>query len=400
MYKKILFLLAVIVLSFSVFFAVNDFISNKNKFLASVSDTNKIWQAQKINEEKLKEKIGQMLITGFRGLDVSEDSEINKIIGEVNIGGVILFDYDVPSGSEQRNIKNSEQVKKLIADLQKYSKTPLFISVDAEGGSVNRLKEKLGFLDIASAEEMSEKNITDAESKKLSQQLSELGFNMNLAPVVDLNINPKNPIIGKLGRSFSADPEEVVKNAEIFINNHKEKGIICVEKHFPGQGNAKVDTHIGLADVTDTFKEEELIPYEDLNKKSLLDVVMVAHTINKNIDEKYPATMSKNFITGILKNQIGFNGVVMSDDMQMDAIANNFSLSEAVIEAINAGTDIIVVSNNTKQGYDPDISYKVRDIILNAVDSGKISQERIEEVYNKIINLKNKFNIIESGQGL
>jgi len=351
-----------------------------------------------LTDEQLKEKIGQMIMMGFRGTEAPENSEINKIIKDVKIGSVVLFNYDVPSKSFPRNIKSPEQTKKLIYDLQKYSATPLFVAVDVEGGNINRLKPKYGFLSIVSAEKMGQDKTlktTEKESVKIAEELKNLGFNMNLAPVVDLNINPKNPIIGALGRSFSANPDEVVSQAEAFIKNHLKNNIVTVEKHFPGQGSANKDSHLGIADVTNTYKQEELIPYKELNDKGLLNAIMASHVINKKIDDKYPASLSAAFLQDILRNQIGFKGVIISDDMQMAAINSNYKFDEAIITAINAGTDIVSVLNNSPNGYDKDMAYKVRDIIFNAVKENKIEEKRITESYNRIINLKKKFRIIQ-----
>ena len=303
-----------------------------------------------LTDEELKEKIGQMIMIGFRGTTAEENSNIYKIIKDVKIGGVVLSDYDVPSDSFPRNIINPEQTKKLISDLQKYSANPLFMAVDAEGGNINRLKKKYGFLSILSPEKMGQDKTletTEKESEKLAEELKNLGFNMNLAPVVDLNINPENPIIGALGRSFSSDPEEVVNHARVFIENHLKNNIITVEKHFPGQGSATKDSHLGIVDVTDTYREEELLPYQKLNNEGLLKIVMTAHIINKKIDNIYPATLSTAFLQGILRNQIGFKGVIMSDDMQMAAINDNYEFDEAIITAINAGCDIVYFFNNS-----------------------------------------------------
>lgn len=346
-------------------------------------------------DEDLKEKIGQMLLIGFRGTDVNENSEISKILKDVKVGGVVLFDYDIPSNSFPRNIINFDQTRQLILDLQKNSETPLFIAVDAEGGKVNRLKSDYGFYNIASLKEMAKKNITEDQSKKIASELYDLGFNMNLAPVIDLNVNPENPVIGKLDRSFSDDPEVVLKNAEIFIKNHSEKNIITVEKHFPGHGSSTTDSHLGLPDVTNTYQEQELLPYKNLNDEGLMSAVMTAHIINKNIDEKYPASLSKNFLQNILRDQIGFDGVIISDDMQMGAISKNFSFEDAIILSINAGSDIISLMNNSPDNYDSQLPYKVRDIIFQAVKDKKIDEKTIEDSYNKIINLKRKFKILD-----
>jgi beta-N-acetylhexosaminidase len=350
-----------------------------------------------VKEEDLKEKIGQMIIVGFRGTSVSENSPIVKAIQELKLGGVILFDYDVPSSSFPRNILNPEQTKKLITDLQKFSPIPLFIAVDVEGGKINRLKEKYGFLKIHSHEELGKINnpeTTKKEILRLSEELKDLGFNINFAPVVDLNINPQNPIIGKLGRSFSSDPEIVFQQAKAFIEAHIQNGIIPVVKHFPGHGSSFSDSHLGMVDVTKTWKEDELIPYRKLEKENLLFGVMIGHIFNKNIDENYPATLSDKFLQGILRKEIGFEGVIISDDLQMGAIKKYYTLEDAIIKAINAGCDILVFSNNVEE-YEEDLPYKVFDIIFQAAKEGKIPKERIFESSERILNLKKEFGIIK-----
>lgn len=354
-----------------------------------------------LSDDQLKEEIGQMIMTGFRGTEITENSDAYKMIKDVKVGGVVLFDYDVPSNSFPRNIINYNQTKKLISDIQGISATALFVAIDAEGGNVNRLKPEYGFLPIISEEKMGKDKtlkITDKESTKLALELKDLGFNMNLAPVIDVNINPKNPIIGGLGRSFSSDPKEVVRHAEVFIKNHLNNGVITVEKHFPGHGSATEDSHNKAVDVTDTYKPEELLPYQNLNNEGLLKAVMTAHVINKKIDKNYPASLSSAFLQNILRNQIGFKGIIISDDMQMAAISGNYKPDEAIIMAINAGVDLVAVLNNSPGKYDKDSAYKVRDIILSAVKDGKITEQRITESYNRVLNLKKEFNIIRAGQ--
>jgi len=345
----------------------------------------------------LKNKIGQMIIVGFRGTEALKNSYITNVIRDLKVGGVILFDYDVPSESRPRNITSPEQTKKLILELKKYSSTPLFISVDAEGGYINRLKPRYGFLPIMSAKEMGSgqgTSTTAGESEKLSLELKNLGFNMNFAPVVDVDINPKNPVIGGLERSFSADPQKVFEQAKTFIEKQKANGIISVAKHFPGHGSSENDSHLGLVDVTKTYKIEELIPYRELQKEGILEVVMTAHIINTHIDIKYPATLSPNFLQNILRKDIGFKGVIVSDDMQMNAIASNYGFEEAVTRAINAGCDILIISNNSTSLYDEQLPYKTIDIIYKAVKDEKISRKTINESYDRIMKLKRQYNIL------
>lgn len=346
---------------------------------------------QQEENNDLKQKIGQMLIVGFRGTEVSEDSEIIKQINEYNLGGVILFDWDVPGQQFPRNITSPEQTKKLVADLKSLTSPFLFVAIDAEGGAVNRLKEKYGFINIPSAEEMGKESPEKVKENALilGEELADLGINIDFAPVVDVNLNPNNPIIGKLGRSFSADPEKVVLYASKFIEGLKEKNIIPAIKHFPGQGSATADSHLGIVDTTETFQSKELIPYQKLIGQEYSDIIMTAHIINKNIDPNYPATLSPLFIEKILRKELGFKGVVVSDDMNMGAIANNYGFEESLIKAIQAGCDLLIISNNGTE-YNENLPQQAVEAIFKAVQKGELSEERINQADKRIQELKQK----------
>ena len=342
----------------------------------------------------LRQKIGQMLIVGFRGTEINRLSYISKTINVLNLGGVILFDKDNPSGQFPRNITDPTQTKQLISNLNKYSSSPLFIAVDAEGGYINRLKEKYGFKNIPSAETMGKGTIEETKNNALtlSQELKDLGFNMDFAPDVDVNINPENPVIGYLERSFSNDPNIVSEHASAFIEGLHQNNIIPAIKHFPGHGSSTSDSHLGIVDVTNTYRQEELIPYQKLIENGYSDMVMTAHIMNTNIDPIYPATLSPLFIKNILRDQLKFKGVVVSDDMQMGAIVNNYGFEEAIIKAVNAGCDMLIISNNGTT-YDEKAPYDAVNIILKAVKRGEISENQINESYNRIQELKNKYGI-------
>jgi beta-N-acetylhexosaminidase len=342
--------------------------------------------------QPLQEKVGQMLMVGFRGTEAPKDSYIAKTIQDLNLGGVILFDYDLPSKSAGRNITDPEQTKNLVTQLKSYFKdAPLFVSVDAEGGFVNRLKSKMGFIDVPSAKTVgaADETLVLKTYWDLAKELADLGFNVNFAPVVDVDINSQNPAIGGLERSFSADPKKVVNNARTLIAAHKSFGVLTALKHFPGHGSSAADSHLGLADVTDTYKKTELAPYEELIKDKAVDAVMTAHIINRNVDPAYPATLSPLFIQNILRDKLGFDGVVFSDDMQMGAIIENYGFEDAIIRAINAGCDILVFSNNGAS-YDESVPYRSRDTIVKAVQDGRITQARIDQAYTRIMELKAK----------
>ena len=342
-----------------------------------------------VENPDLDKKIGQMILAGFRGLDVSDSSPIVRDIKKYYIGSVILFDYDVELKSAVRNIESPKQVKTLIEKLQKYSITPLFVTIDQEGGRVNRLKEKYGFPKTVSAAYLGKLDNYDTTTKyalECAKTLKSVGVNLDFAPCVDLNSNPDNPVIGGKERSFSADPKIVTKHTEIFLNAFKRNKIFGTLKHFPGHGSSKADSHLGFVDVSDTWKSDELIPYADLIKKRKCDFIMTAHIFNSHLDDKLPATISKNVLTGILRDSLKFKGVIFSDDMQMKAIADHYGLDTAIESAIIAGVDILTFANNVT--YDENIVPKIVAIIKKMIADKKITVDRIDESYKRIMKYK------------
>ncbi|MCJ7473210.1 MAG: glycoside hydrolase family 3 protein [Actinobacteria bacterium] len=343
----------------------------------------------------LYQMIGEMIILGFKGTEINSSSKIVEDINEYYIGGVILFDFDVPSKSFPRNIENPWQTKKLIKDLKKLTRSDLFIAVDAEGGYVNRLKAEYGFIKIESPQVMGESDPqnTFLKASLLGIELDDLGFNLNFAPVVDVNINKDNPIIGGLERSFSDDPVRVYEHAGFFMDAMHKYNIITTIKHFPGHGSSTEDSHIGLTDITDTYNEKiELFPYKKLIEDNKTDMIMTAHVINTNIDPDNPATLSSIFLKDILKSRLNYVGVIVSDDMQMEAITNYFGFEESIIKAINAGCNLLIYSNNNQE-YEDDIAQRVVETIKKAVKEGKITEEEIINSYNKIRKLKEDYGI-------
>ncbi|MFH1615702.1 MAG: beta-N-acetylhexosaminidase [Planctomycetota bacterium] len=344
-------------------------------------------------ERSIDEKIGQMVMAGFRGCDVRDSPSLADDIRAGRIGGVVLFDYDVPTKTWKRNIESPGQLKKLCAELQKLNDVPLLIAVDQEGGRVARLKENMGFAPTVSAQYLGEKNdlaLTNRHADKIARNLIDLGINLNLAPVVDLRVNPDNPVIAKAGRSFSADANVVTAHAMEFIEAHHKAGLLCTLKHFPGHGSSKDDSHLGMADVSDTWRPEELVPYRRIIAAGKADAVMTAHVFNAKLDEEYPATLSSKIIDGILRKQLGYDGVVISDDMQMGAIAEYFGFDKAVEVAIKAGVDIILIANNSV--YDDKAARRTGELIKKLVESGEISTERINTSYRRIVKLKQRLS--------
>jgi len=340
--------------------------------------------------DSLQIRIGQMLMVGFRGTALDEAPDIRRAIERQRIGGVVLFDYDVPSRSRERNIASPDQLRKLTGELQELSRVPLLIAVDQEGGRVARLKPARGFPESPSARSLGrlgDPDSTGRAARTMARALKAARISMDLAPVVDLDTNPNNPVIGKLGRSYSADPAVVARQAGIVVRSLEGEGIVPVLKHFPGHGSSRADSHLGFTDVTETWRETELEPYRRLFREGYRGAVMTAHVFNANLDPNHPATLSGATIEGLLRRKLGFRGVVISDDMQMQAIAGNYGLEDALRLSIEAGVDILLFANNTTR-YDRHIAEKASKLIRRMVEKGAIPASRIDESYRRIMALK------------
>ena len=333
--------------------------------------------------DSLDIKIGQMILIGVPG--TSADPTVLKEIREGKAGSIIFFEKNIAA-------KNSyEQLKRMAWNYQSAAPIPLFISIDQEGGRVNRLKEKYGFPKSLSAAAMGQ-SLDSVRYYGLSTAatLAGLGINVNFAPVVDLASNPDNPVIAKVERSFSSNADTVALYAGEFIKTHHQMGVITSLKHFPGHGSSEDDTHLGMADVTRTWSEEELIPYRKIIDGGYVNAIMTAHIVNKRLDRKgLPGTLSSSIIDSLLRNQLHFNGVVFSDDMQMHAITKHYGLEEAIRLAVNAGVDILTFSNNI-QGSEERTVDKVHSIIKKFVKDGTIPKERIDESFRRIMLLKRR----------
>lgn len=340
----------------------------------------------------LSEMIGQMIMVGFQGMDTDSLSEsfVNQL-EKGQVGGVILFDYDIPTKSSKRNVKSPEQVKALIAGLGEKVKTPLFVAVDQEGGKVNRLKTKFGFPKIASAAYLGKLDNLDSTKYHASlnaDNLKELGFNLNFAPVVDMNINPNNPVIGKYERSFSKEADMVVKHSVEWIKAHHTAGILSTLKHFPGHGSSDSDSHEGVTDITNYWSEKELIPFKEISAMDYSIGIMTAHVMNEQLDSIYPATMSEKVISQILRKDWQFDGLIFSDDLQMKAVNQIYPFETIITKSIQAGVDVLVFGNNLE--YDEMIPEKAIAIISQLVADGTISEERIKASYDRIMRAKEK----------
>lgn len=337
--------------------------------------------------------IGRMIMLGFRGMTLEDSGNLRRDLSEYQVGGVILFDYDVPLRQPVRNIEDSGQVGRLIAQIRQAGRPGILIAVDQEGGRVARLKETRGFERGPSAREAATAGVDSAREayRRQAAQLAGLGFNVNFAPSVDVDLNPDNPVIGSIGRSYSSDPAKVTAFAEVFLQELRAMGVMGVIKHFPGHGSSRQDSHHGLTDVTDHWDRSELIPFADLTRDGRARAVMSAHVMHRGIDPEAPATLSPAFLQQMLRGEMGFEGIVFSDDMQMGAIRQEFGLEEAVVRAVTAGVDVLVFGNNSV--YEPDIVPRVHAILRRAVEDGRIPEGRLRESARRIEVVSQEFGI-------
>ncbi len=331
---------------------------------------------------------GQMLMVGFRGLDAPEGSPVARAIAELHLGGVILFDYDVALKKPGRNIVSPEQLAELTAQLRTPAQIPLFLAVDQEGGKVQRLKAAAGFRETPSAAELGQEGTEAARAagEEIGQQLAGYGLNLDFAPVLDVDVNPDSPAIGALGRSFSPDPERVAALGLAFLDGLRAQGVFSCVKHFPGHGSASTDSHTGLPDITNTWTEQELVPFARVIQAQATDMVMTAHLFNAHLDPDHPATLSRAVVQGMLRDGLGFAGVVVTDDLGMGAIAEHYGLNQAIQLAVEAGCDILLFGNNLT--YDPDLAFKAHAALVGLVRDGTIPLERIRLSYERIMALK------------
>lgn len=335
--------------------------------------------------------IGQMVMVGFRGDGTPPlGPELRGVLDDIRtgrIGGVIFFDRDWQTKKRGRNITATAQLAKLSALLQKNAPIPLFIAVDQEGGRVQRLRPEHGFPATPSASELGKDTFeqTRKAAATMGQSLMALGITVNFAPVADVAVRPDSPAIGALGRAFSGNAKDSAGHAKAFMDGLAQAGIIGSYKHFPGHGSAVADSHKKLTDITATWRDEELALYKTLPPNGPF-MVMTGHLMHATFDPEYPASLSHAITTGLLREKLGWRGVVITDDLEMDAIDLFYSMDERIRLAINAGVDIILFGNNLR--HHPEQGRRVHAAIRRLVDSGAVPPERIAESWLRIRELK------------
>lgn len=337
----------------------------------------------------LPQQIAQLLIVGFKGDKLLPNSTLAADLRDRALGGIILFDRLLAEKRADNNIVSATQTARLCAELQDCAGGRLLIAVDQEGGMVSRFKAERGFPTTASAGRLGrtgDVGLTAINADCTAAMLRTLGINLNLAPVVDLDVEPDNPIIARYERSFAADPAVVGRHAAAWIAAHRRRHILTCLKHFPGHGSALADSHLGFVDISASWREEELEPFRTLIAGGMADLVMVGHLFNSRIDPLLPATLSPATIAGLLRRDLGFDGAVITDDLQMRAITNRYGLAEACVMALTAGADVLIVGNNLQ--YDPLIVGKLIAAIVEAVHQGRLAGERIHAAWQRVRKLQ------------
>ncbi|PYG89567.1 beta-N-acetylhexosaminidase [Ruminiclostridium sufflavum DSM 19573] len=343
------------------------------------SDSDRTIEEQ-LRNMSMEEKIGQLVIVGADGYENNEHSR--RLIENYHVGGFILF---------KRNIKDSNQMLSLLNSLKetnKANKLPLFLSIDEEGGRISRMPDE--FLKIPSNRIIGEKNDSSLSYRIgniIGEELKMFGFNMDFAPVLDINSNPQNPVIGD--RAFGSEAGIVTELGIQTMKGIQAQNIISVVKHFPGHGDTSEDSHVGLPRVNNDLERLynfELVPFSAAIENRA-DAVMIAHILLPEIDAENPASLSKTIISDVLRSSMHFDGVVITDDFTMGAIEKNYDIGRAAVKSIQAGSDIVLVCHTFAK------QETVIRAIKSAVSANEISMERIDESVYRIIKLKNKYSL-------
>lgn len=360
---------------------------NNNSVTPPSDDTPEVDTIKKqIQEMPLTEKVGQLVIVGVDGYELNANAQ--QLIQNYHVGGLVLL---------KKNVKDTQQMLNLINALKetnKVNKIPLFLALDEEGGRISRMPAE--FKKMPSSQKIGEQKNEDLAKQVgeiLGQEIKEFGMNVNFAPVLDIFSNPKNTVIGD--RAFGDNPDQVSKLGIQTMKGIQEQNIISVVKHFPGHGDTSVDSHVGLPRVDydlERLKSFELVPFSQAIANNV-DAIMLAHILLPKIDQDYPASFSEAIISDVLRKELNYDGVVITDDMTMGAIVENYNLGEAAVKSIQAGSDIVLVCHDFAK------EEAVLKAILEAAETGKISPARIDESVYRVLKLKEKYSLTDQKVG-
>lgn len=357
------------------------------KTLASVLVAGWLSLAVPAAAQTLEQMAGQMIVVGFTGDSVGDKGvkAARDEIAEGLLGGVMYL---------KTNVSSLESVRAMNEAFRAASPELLpFLTLDQEGGAVERLTEAVGFAELPNAATIASRNSPDeAEAiyADLARRIAKLGFTVNFGPVADLNVNPDNLIIAKYGRAFGKTAKAVAAYDRAFVRAHHASGLVTSLKHFPGHGSSTADSHEGFVDISKSWTAEELEPYRALFAEGYEDFVMVGHLFHSDYagtgTVKLPASLSPEWITGVLRNELGFKGVVISDDLEMGAIREHFGLRETVTRAVRAGMDVLLFSNTADNR--ASLASEIRAILVAEAEADPAFRGRIEESYARVVAMK------------
>jgi beta-N-acetylhexosaminidase len=340
----------------------------------------------------LRGRIGQMVMVGFRGMNEVQSQPILRSIADGFVGAVVLYDVDAETGGP-RNIQSPNQLRDLNAALKSVGEIPVLVTIDAEGGFYHRLKEKYGFAPATPAAEIGERNdlgFTRSAAGSIAAQLADVGIDMNLSPVVDL-LNPANLTISARRRSFASDPAVVTAHAREWVLGHHEAGVLTAAKHFPGMGGVLRAYSPGRGEVMEAWSADELAPYRSLMADGLLDAVLTTRVTHLELDPDFPGSLSAKIVDGLLRREMGFDGVVISDAIEMLAIWDVHGFERGTILAVNAGIDLLLFCNESGVvPYTDDRAPDVVDVLLRAVARGEVEESRIDQACARVLALKSR----------
>jgi beta-N-acetylhexosaminidase len=340
--------------------------------------------------------VAELLLVGVPGTQLEGNAEAHALVCDAKVGGIILFERSAATGAPL-NIVSAEQLRHFTADLQglarRCAKRPLLIAADNEGGLVSRLSPRAGYLPTPSAQELGATGdlaLTELEARRVGTLMRAAGLNWNLAPVVDVAVNPGNPAVVALMRTFGADAERVTAHARAFVRGMRAAGVLTSLKHFPGHGSSRTDSHHGFTDVSDSAElAVELQPYRALIRAGLADSVMPGHVYNRHLDRTYPASLSRATITGLLRGRLGYTGLVVSDDLQMGAVSQRHGIEKAAVLALRAGVDVLLISGNTATE-ERRAAERAVAAIRRALADGRLSRSQVQAALRRLAAFRSR----------
>ena len=341
--------------------------------------------------QSLEQMAGQMILVGFTG-DTVDDASVAAARAEIEaglLGGVMYL---------RPNVRSLPAVSAMNAAFRAASPDLApFITLDQEGGAVERLTRAVGFAEISDARTIAARYSAEGAGRvygDMARRVAAVGFTVNFGPVVDLDVNPDNQIIAKYGRSFGKSAASVSSYAEAFVAGHHRAGLLTSLKHFPGHGSSTADSHEGFVDITRTWSDAELDPYRTLIGQGMADMIMAGHLYHADYSgdgEQLPATLSPQWIDGVLRGELGYDGVVISDDLEMGAIRQHFAFEDVVTGAVRAGVDVLLFSNTVKPR--ASLAGEVRAVLVAEAERDPEFRARIEQSHARIVALKQRIGV-------